>query len=111
MDFPDERDEDPGEDPRSLVDEFERILLGAVEKRWRADVPVDAYLSRCVDSSMIVAMACKLKGSKINTYTVRVDSPELNELDAANPAACHEGINPTIVQEFWAEDMLSTYPA
>ena len=39
----------------------------------RADVPVGAYLSGGVDSSMIVALACHLKGPAINTYTVRVE--------------------------------------
>ena len=59
-------------------------MLQAVEERLRADVPVGSYLSGGVDSSMIVALACHLKGPAINTYTVRVDSPELDELDAAN---------------------------
>jgi asparagine synthase (glutamine-hydrolysing) len=110
MDFPDAGYEDPGDDPEKLVDEFEQILLGAVEKRLRADVPVGAYLSGGVDSSMIVAMACKIKGPAINTYTVRVDEPGLDELDAANLVARHVGTRMPIVQEFRPEDALSTYP-
>lgn len=110
MDFPDEGDEDPGSDPRRLVDNFEQILLRAVEKRLRADVPVGAYLSGGVDSSMIVAMACKIKGSAINTYTVRVDEPGLDEIDAANLVARHVGTKPPIVQEFRPADALATYP-
>jgi asparagine synthase (glutamine-hydrolysing) len=110
MDFPDAGHEDRGGDPRKVVDEFEQILLGAVEKRLRADVPVGAYLSGGVDSSMIVAMACKIKGPAINTYTVRVDEPGLDELDAANLVARHVGTKPPIVQEFRPEDALSTYP-
>ncbi len=110
MDFPDEGDEDPGGDPRRLVDDFEQILFRAVEKRLRADVPVGAYLSGGVDSSMIVAMACKIKGPAINTYTVRVDEPGLDELDAANLVARHAGARPPIVQEFSRADALSSYP-
>ncbi|HEV3243963.1 MAG TPA: asparagine synthase (glutamine-hydrolyzing) [Chthoniobacterales bacterium] len=111
MDFPDEGDEDTGGDSRQLVDEFERVMLQAVEKRLRADVPVGAYLSGGVDSSMIVALACHLKGPAINTYTIRVDDPALDELSAACLAARHIGTKPPVVQEFRASDALETYPA
>lgn len=110
LDFPDQGDEDPGEDQKRLVDEFEQLMLQAVEKRLRADVPVGAYLSGGVDSSMIVALACHLKGESINTYTVRVDDPELDELDAASLVARHVGTKPPVVQEFRTEDALKTYP-
>jgi len=110
MDFPDQGDEDPGRDPRALVDRFEQIMLQAVEERLRADVPVGAYLSGGVDSSMTTALACHLKGPAINTYTIRVDAPELDELSAANLVARHIGTKPPIVQEFRASDTLNTYP-
>ena len=110
MDFPDRGQEERGGDPRRLVDEFEDLLLKAVAKRLRADVPVGAYLSGGVDSSAIVALSCHLKGPAINTYTVRVDAPELDELSAASLAAQHIGAKAPIVQEFRTEDALSTYP-
>ena len=110
MDVPNQGDEDPGENPRKLVDEFEQVLLNAVEKRLRADVPVGAYLSGGLDSSMIVAMASRIKGSAINTYTIRVDDPALDELSAANLSAQHIGTQPPIVQDFRASDAIDTYP-
>ncbi|MBC7980047.1 MAG: asparagine synthase (glutamine-hydrolyzing) [Armatimonadetes bacterium] len=110
MDFPNQGDENQEQDPRKLVEEFEDILLKAVERRLRADVPVGAYLSGGLDSSMIVAMACKLKGANINTYTVRVDDPALDELSAANQSARHIGTKPPIVQDFRASDALEMYP-
>ena len=110
MNFPDRGDEERGDDPRRLVDDFEQVMLQAVEKRLRADVPVGSYLSGGVDSSMIAAMAVRLKGSAINTYTIRVDSPELDELDAANLVARHIGTKPPVVQEFSANDAVLAYP-
>jgi asparagine synthase (glutamine-hydrolysing) len=110
MDFPDRGDEDPGRDPRRLVNEFERVLSQAVEKRLRADVPVGAYLSGGVDSSMILALACHLRGPAISTYTVRVNDPALDELSAASLVARHVGTKPPIVQEFGHSDALKTYP-
>ena len=109
MDFPDRGDEVRGDDPRRLVDEFEQVMLQAVEERLRADVPVGSYLSGGVDSAMIAAMACRLKGAAINTYTIRVDSPELDELSGANLVAKHIGTKPPIVQEFTAADAVNTY--
>jgi asparagine synthase (glutamine-hydrolysing) len=110
MNFPDQGAEERGENPKRLVDEFQNFLLQAVEERLRADVPVGAYLSGGVDSSMILALACKLKGPAINTYTVRVHEPELDELDAASLSARHIGAKPPIVQDFRDEDVLATYP-
>ena len=110
MNFPDAGDEERGADPKKLVDEFEALLLAAVEERLRADVPVGAYLSGGVDSSMIVALACHLKGPAINTYTVSVDDTALNELSAAELSARHIGTKPPIVQEFRHSDTLETYP-
>ncbi len=110
MNFPDAGDEERGDDPKRLVDEFETVLLQAVEERLRADVPVGAYLSGGVDSSMIVALACHLKGPAINTYTVRVDEPSMDELSAASLSAQHIGTKPPIVQDFRHSDALETYP-
>lgn len=110
MDFPDQGDEIQGEDEERLVADFERILLGAVEERLRADVPVGSYLSGGVDSSIIAAMACHIKGPAINTYTVRVDDPKLDELDAANLVARHIGTKPPIVEEFRHQDAVEAYP-
>jgi asparagine synthase (glutamine-hydrolysing) len=110
LDFPDRGEEERGDDPRALVDRFEQLMLQAVEKRLRADVPVGAYLSGGVDSSMITALACHIKGPAINTYTVRVDSPGLDELNAASLVARHIGTRPPIVQEFGTADVLDTYP-
>lgn len=110
MDFPDEGDEIKDANASKLADEFEQVLLRAVDKRLRADVPVGAYLSGGLDSSMIVALACRLKGPAINTYTIRVDDPALDELSAASLSARHIGTKPPIVQEFRANDAMDTYP-
>lgn len=110
MDFPDAGQEENPDDAKPLVDKFEELMLNAVTERLRADVPVGSYLSGGVDSSMIVALAVKLKGESINTYTVRVDAPELDELSAASLVARHVGTKPPVVQEFRREDALNTYP-
>jgi asparagine synthase (glutamine-hydrolysing) len=110
MDFPEKGKEEWGEDSGKLVDEFEQLLMQAVEERLRADVPVGSYLSGGVDSSMILALACRLKGPAINTYTVRVDKPEFDELSAASLSAKHIGAKPPIVQDYGDREALESYP-
>ena len=110
MDFPDAGNEEPVRDTNRLVDAFEQVLLNAVEERLRADVSVGAYLSGGVDSSIIVAMARKLKGEAINTYTIRILSPGLDESSAASLSARHIGTAPPIVQDFTHADAIETYP-
>ena len=69
MDFPDKGQETRGQDERAVVDEFERLLYGAVKRRLRADVPVASYLSGGVDSSTVVAMARDILGRAPATFT------------------------------------------
>ncbi len=112
MDFPDAGDERDA-DQKVLVDEFEHLMLEAVRKRLRADVPVGSYLSGGVDSSMIVALSCKVLGEQkhnINTYTIQVDNPEMDELSAASSVAKYVGTKPPIVQTFRHADAIETYP-
>jgi asparagine synthase (glutamine-hydrolysing) len=110
IDFPDAGHEDPGADEKRLVDGFEQVLMGAVERRLRADVPVVAYLSGGVDSSTVVALATAERKSPIPTFTISVQDPKLNEEGEASVVARHIGADPVIVP-FGADETLSTYPA
>jgi asparagine synthase (glutamine-hydrolysing) len=67
-------------------------------------------LSGGVDSSMILALACKLKGPQINTYTVQVNEPSLDELSAASLSARHIGAKAPIVQRYGDREALESYP-
>ncbi len=110
MDFPDAGQEDDSRSQVELVDKFDELLTAAVKRRLRADVPVGSYLSGGVDSSMIVALATKVHGKNVSTYTIRVDDPKLDELSAASLTAKHVGAKEPIVHNFRSEDALSTYP-
>jgi asparagine synthase (glutamine-hydrolysing) len=109
VDFPDRGAEDPCSDEKRLVDGFEEVLIGATERRLRADVPVVAYLSGGVDSTTVVALVKKLRGSAIPTFTISVQDPKLNEENEAGVAARHIGADPIIVP-FGSGETLNTYP-
>src|SRR5438876_8600653 len=97
IDFPDRGEEDPGRDAKRVIDEFEDLLKGAVERRLRADVPVVSYLSGDVDSSIVVAMACRIRGTPIPTFTIQITDPSLDETSEAGIVACHVGARPVVV--------------
>ncbi len=108
VDFPDAGHETDGDEKR-LVDGFEDVLLGAVERRLRADVPVVAYLSGGVDSSTVVALATHVRKQPIPTFTIRIDDPKLDEVNEATIVARHVGVDPIVVN-CGAAEVLGTYP-
>ena len=109
IDFPEQGHEDAERDPKKLVDEFDRVLLGAVERRLHADVPVVSYLSGGIDSSLVVAMAAKIRGMPIPTFTIQIMDPKLDETSQAAVVSRHIGSTPVIVQVGDAE-VLQSYP-
>lgn len=109
FDFPDQGMEEVGQNPKQLVDQFEEVLLKAVGKRLRADVPVVSYLSGGVDSSMVVALASHIRKQPIPTFTIRIKDPKLDETKAATFIARHIGTDPVVVN-CGAEEVLNTYP-
>ncbi len=97
VNYPDWGDEDYGFDEDKTVRGFEEVLYAAVERRLRADVPVVSYLSGGVDSSLIVAMACKALGRAIPTFTVSVQQAGQNEESEALQTAKYLGCAPVVV--------------
>ena len=108
LDFPDRGDEVRAPLPE-LVDRFEHVLLSAVKRRLRADVPVVSYLSGGVDSGIVVAMACKVLGRPIPSFTIRITDPNLDETERAMETANMLGCKPFVV-DFGPSEALDTYP-
>src|SRR5207244_539314 len=92
-----------------MADEFEKVLLAAVDRRLRADVPVVSYLSGGIDSSIVVAMAAKLRGKTIPTFTIQIMDPKLDETSQAAVVSRHIGSTPVIVQ-VGDDEVLQSYP-
>ena len=109
MNFPDVGHEDDDTGGR-VVDRLEHVLMTAVERRLRADVPVVSYLSGGIDSSLVCAMAARLRGRPTPTFTVRIRQPDLDETGPAARVARHIGADPTVVVVD-EDDVVDTYPA
>lgn len=73
-------------DEREAADELERVLDEAVRLRMVADVPLGAFLSGGVDSSLLVALMAKA-GSKVKTFSMGFEQADYNELEHARVVA------------------------
>ncbi len=61
------------------TDELEGLLVDAVRLRLRADVPVTAYLSGGLDSSLLCALAQEQLGGKLQTFSVAFSQNRYDE--------------------------------
>lgn len=73
------------------VDELEDIIVESVRSRLHADVPLGAFLSGGIDSSIVCAVLAKLRPETV-TYTIGFDNPKLNEAAHAKAVADSLGL-------------------
>lgn len=111
FDFPDQGQEIRAADPRQLTDRFEEVFVRSLQMKLRADVPIVSYLSGGVDSSLVVALASKVMGRPIPTFTIGIaDDPRLNEETEATLVARHVGATDRVIVKCGHAEVLQTYP-
>jgi asparagine synthase (glutamine-hydrolysing) len=71
--------------------ELERRLKTAVAGRMIADVPVGAFLSGGIDSSLVVALMQEVGSAAARTFTIKFENPEFDESAHAAAVARHLG--------------------
>ncbi len=64
-----------------LAEELRWLLEDATRLRLRADVPVGAYLSGGLDSSITAALALKISARQLQTFSVTFSESEFDERD------------------------------
>jgi len=70
------------------------LLRTAVDDHLDADVPVGVFLSRGVDSSLILKLACEARPGRVDAFTVSVgEGTALDEAPVAARTASHYGAN------------------
>jgi asparagine synthase (glutamine-hydrolysing) len=84
-------DESTDIDERAAIDELGAHLREAVRSHLVSDVPLGAFLSGGIDSSLVVALMAEASGRPVKTFSIGFDEPEFDELDAARTVARHFG--------------------
>ena len=68
-------------DTAEAVDAVRTRLREAVRLRLRADIPVGAYISGGLDSSIIAALAAEEVGSNLQTFSITFTDPSYDEAE------------------------------
>ncbi len=70
-----------------LLDELDEIISKSVLDRMVSDVPLGAFLSGGIDSSLIVAMMAKHSSTEIKTFTIGFEERDYDESSHAQAVA------------------------
>ncbi|MBP9997237.1 MAG: asparagine synthase (glutamine-hydrolyzing) [Lachnospiraceae bacterium] len=80
---------------QEAADELERLLKGAIKGQMMSDVPLGAFLSGGIDSSLTVSLMQSLSDIPIRTFTIGFDEEKYNEAEYASQTAAHLGTKHT----------------
>jgi asparagine synthase (glutamine-hydrolysing) len=73
------------------VAQLEVVLRDAVRSHLVSDVPIGAFLSGGIDSSVVVGLMAQTSSARVKTFSIGFDEPAYDELPHARRVADHFG--------------------
>ncbi|HET9440576.1 MAG TPA: asparagine synthase (glutamine-hydrolyzing) [Longimicrobiales bacterium] len=97
-------------EPEDALEQLDDILNSSVNLRMRADVPVGAYLSGGLDSTVTGALAAKMSPFALRSFSVTFTDPTLDE-SLHQRAVAHALATEHAVQSVGTEEIGAVFPA
>jgi asparagine synthase (glutamine-hydrolysing) len=89
------------------VTTLESLLINSVQNKMVADVPIGAFLSGGIDSSLIAALMQAQSSRPIKTFTIGFDDVRFNEAKFARDVATH--INSDHSEHYFSDQEILEY--
>jgi asparagine synthase (glutamine-hydrolysing) len=74
LDYP-----EAAQEPTDVVEQLDEIMLRSVGARMRADVPVGAYVSGGLDSSITASLAASASPHRLRSFSIAFEDPQFDE--------------------------------
>lgn len=94
---------------KEAVDELEKLLKNTIKGQMMADVPLGAFLSGGIDSTLVVSLMQSVSDIPIRTFTIGFEEEKYNEAAYAKETAKHLGTQHTEMYVGY-EDVIKLLP-